>query len=82
MELEILVVLMVVFNGGRRPETHGVVEIFRIILGIQVEATCLAVFSLLNTYVIDSLMMEHVVSPTMLLFCNRLLLTFLGGFYV
>ena len=62
------VVLMSVVNGGRRLETHGRVVILRIILGIQIESVYLVVYSLLNTDVTDSLMLEHVVSPTILFF--------------
>ena len=47
-------------------ETHGGVGIFRIILGIQVESACLAVYSLLNKDITDSLMIEHMGSPRML----------------
>ena len=54
------VVLMSVADGGRRLETHGGVGIFRIILGVHIESSCLSVCSLLNTYITDSLMMEHV----------------------
>ena len=52
---------------------------FRIILGIQVEASCLATFSLLNTDVADSLTIEHVVSPRMSFFYNWPLLISLEG---
>ena len=62
------VVLIVIIDGGRRLVTHCGVDIFRIFFGIQVESACLAVCSLLNTDVTDSLMLEHVVSPTILFF--------------
>ena len=54
-------------------------EIFRIILGIEIESACLAVCSLLNIDVSDSLIMKQVVCPKMLLFCNLIFLTSLEG---
>ena len=42
------VVLMGLVDGGRILEIHGGVGISRIILGIQIELSCLAVSSLLN----------------------------------
>ena len=61
---------MNVVDGGKRLETHYGVVIFRIIFGVQVESAYLAVCSLLNTDVTNSLLLEYVVSPTMFLFCN------------
>ena len=52
---------MGVVDGGRSLKQHGGVEIFKIILGIQIESSCLAGFSLLNIYITDSLMMEQMV---------------------
>ena len=73
------VVLIGVTDGGRRLETHNGVGIFRLIFGIQVESVCLALCSLLNIDVADSLMMEKAVCTKLLLFCNQLLLTSLEG---
>ena len=64
------IVLMTIFDGGRRLEIHGGVEMFRIFLGIQVKSACLAVCSLLNTNITDSLMPDYVVSPTIFFFSN------------
>ena len=69
------IVLMGVVNRRRRLETHCEVGIFRITLGIQVESVYISVCSLLNIDITDSLMMEQVVCPMILLFCKRLLLT-------
>ena len=66
------VVLMAIVDEGRRMETHGGVGIFRIILVVQVESACLAVFSLLYTDLIWYLMIEYVVSHTILFFRNQL----------
>ena len=68
------VVLMGVVEGGRRLDTHSGVGIFRIIFGIQVESACLAVCSLLNIDVTDSLMIDQVICLKLLLICNQLLL--------
>ena len=73
------VVLMGVVDGGRSLKTYGGVGIFKIIFGIQVESSCLAVCSLLNIDVADSLMMEQVVCLKLLLICNQLLITPLEG---
>ena len=64
------VVLMDVVDGSRNLKTHSGVGIFRIIFGIKVELSSLAVCSLLNIYVTDSLMMEQVVCLKVLLICN------------
>ena len=70
---------MGVVDGVRRLKTHCGVGIFRLIFGIQVESACLAVYSLSNIDVTDSLMMEQVVYLKSLLICNQLLLTPLEG---
>ena len=49
------VILMGVVDGRRRLETNSGVGIFRIIFGIQVESTCLAVYCFSNIEVTDSL---------------------------
>ena len=64
------VVLVGVVKGGRRLETYSGVGIFERIFGIQVESASLAVCSLLNIDVTDSLMMEQVVCLKLLLICN------------
>ena len=64
------VVVIGVVDGGRRLETYGGVGIFRIIFGILVESAYLAVYNLLNIDVTDSLMMEQLVCPRLLLFCD------------
>ena len=70
---------MGVTSGGRRLETHCGVGIFIKIFGIHVESAFLAVCSLLNIYVTDSLMIDQVVCPKLLLFCKQLLFTSLEG---
>ena len=64
---------MGVVDERRRLDTYFGVVIFRIILGIQVESACLAVCSLLNIDVTDSLMMDQVICTKMLLFYRMLL---------
>ena len=59
---------MAVVDGSRKLEIYGRVGILRIIFGIHVESACLAVCSLFNTNINDFLMLEHIVSPTMLFF--------------
>ena len=61
---------MGVVDGGRRFETHYGVGRFIIILGIQVESSCLAVCSLLYTDVTDSLMVDYVFFLMVLLLGN------------
>ena len=55
---------------GRRLEAHYGVGVFRTILGIQVESVCLVVCSLLHRDVTESLTIEQVACPTLLLLCN------------
>ena len=61
------VVLIGMIEGGRRLDTYSGVGIFIIIFGIQVESVPLAVCSLLNIDVTNSLIMEQVVCLTLLL---------------